>query len=228
VHVSGPDASFSFTPVAPAAGSPALFDGGGSTDGGNDIANFAWVFGDGSTGTGASLDHTYAAAGQYTARLTVTNAAGQVDSVSHPVVVGPASVTPPTTPTTTGSVTTSPTTTTVAPPSTTTTVVTAPTTTSTTVRPPASAPQAGRHLTGTSRADHLVGGSGPDVIRGRGGNDVIVGGRGRDTLEGGAGNDRINARDGAVDVVRCGTGRDVVIADRVDRVARDCEVVRRR
>jgi Ca2+-binding RTX toxin-like protein len=73
-----------------------------------------------------------------------------------------------------------------------------------------------------------VGGSGPDVIRGRGGNDVIVGGRGRDTLEGGAGNDRINARDGAVDVVRCGTGRDVVIADRVDRVARDCEVVRRR
>jgi hypothetical protein len=37
----------------------------------------------------------------------------------------------------------------------------------------------------------------------------------------------IQARDRIRDAVRCGGGRDVVYADRADRVARDCEVVRR-
>ena len=52
------------------------------------------------------------------------------------------------------------------------------------------------------------------------------GGRGRDTISGGSGNDVINARDGEVDTVSCGPGRDTVRADRRDRV-RGCERRRR-
>jgi hypothetical protein len=51
-------------------------------------------------------------------------------------------------------------------------------------------------------------------------------GRG-DTLYGGAGGDVFRAVDRAPDSVRCGVGRDVVTADRIDRVAATCEVVRR-
>ena len=36
------------------------------------ITSYAWDFGDGATGTGASTTHTYANAGDYTARLTIT------------------------------------------------------------------------------------------------------------------------------------------------------------
>ncbi|MDX6535262.1 MAG: hypothetical protein QOF68_3006, partial [Gaiellales bacterium] len=105
----------------------------------------------------------------------------------------------------------------------------------------------GKKLTGNNRANTLRGGAGPDVLNGLGGNDrlyglagndrllgglgsdLLVGGLGRDTLLGGAGNDRIESRDGVRDQVSCGAGkRDLVIADRKDIVARDCETVRRR
>lgn len=82
-------------------------------------------------------------------------------------------------------------------------------------------------LVGTDRADLLRGGAGDDHLLGRGGNDILVGGAGHDTIEGNAGNDRILARDGARDAVRCGPGRDTVVADRHDAVARDCETVKR-
>ena len=85
----------------------------------------------------------------------------------------------------------------------------------------------GRTLTGRAGADVLRGTSGPDVIAGRGGNDRLYGGKGRDRLDGGAGNDSIFARDGARDVIRCGSGRDRVSADRSDSIARDCESVSR-
>jgi len=97
--------------------------------------------------------------------------------------------------------------------------------------------QRGDSLRGTKYADLLRGLGGPDKLYGLGGADrlvggagadLLVGGAGRDLLEGGGGNDRILARDGARDVVRCGLGRDVVEVDRLDRIARDCEVVRRR
>jgi Tol biopolymer transport system component len=53
--------------------------------------------------------------------------------------------------------------------------------------------------------------------RGLGHNDIVIGTR----L-----NDVINARNASRDTVRCGQGHDIVIADRNDRVARDCETVR--
>jgi Ca2+-binding RTX toxin-like protein len=98
----------------------------------------------------------------------------------------------------------------------------------------------------TQHADRLVGTRGPDTLRGLGGgdtilglagndvldggsgNDTIVGGPGHDLLLGGRGSDVLSARDGQRDRIRCGPGRDRVIADRLDLVARDCELVVRR
>jgi Ca2+-binding RTX toxin-like protein len=76
--------------------------------------------------------------------------------------------------------------------------------------------------------DRLFGGNGADHLIGGYGNDRLSGGRGADRFSGGDGNDLLSARDGTRDKVRCGRGRDRVIADRGDSVARDCEVVRRR
>jgi hypothetical protein len=68
----------------------------------------------------------------------------------------------------------------------------------------------GKRVFGSSRAERIAGSGGPDVIRA------------------GAGDDRIGVRGGGPDTVRCGKGRDRVSADGADRVARDCEIVRRR
>jgi hypothetical protein len=43
----------------------------------------------------------------------------------------------------------------------------------------------------------------------------------------GPGNDVVRSRDGNLDFVDCRAGRDVVVADRLDDVSADCEVVRR-
>ena len=72
------------------------------------------------------------------------------------------------------------------------------------------------------------GGPGDDVLLGRYGNDRLTGGPGRDRISGNSGNDTIRARDGERDSIRCGDGRDRVSADRIDRVAHDCERVSRR
>jgi Tol biopolymer transport system component len=90
---------------------------------------------------------------------------------------------------------------------------------------------------GGAEADTLGGGAGGDVLRGSGGrdalfggpgNDSLIGGQGSDVLVSGPGRDNILAIDGVRDRISCGSGRDRVEADRVDRVARDCERLRRR
>jgi Ca2+-binding RTX toxin-like protein len=75
--------------------------------------------------------------------------------------------------------------------------------------------------------DRLEGGSGADMLDGGSGDDLLYGGWGRDRIIGGPGNDYVDAHDGARDTVDCGPGRDYVDADRVDRVAPNCEEVRR-
>jgi chitodextrinase len=82
-------------------------------------------------------------------------------------------------------------------------------------------------LQGTAGRDILRGLAGDDVLYGLARNDVLYGGPGRDRLLGGSGSDVVHAGDGARDVISCGVGRDLVYADRADRVGRDCERVRR-
>jgi hypothetical protein len=83
-------------------------------------------------------------------------------------------------------------------------------------------------LTGFAGNDRLDGGKGNDRLDGGAGNDTLVGGAGADTLLGGSGNDTVSARDGVVDRIDCGSGRDRVTVDRKDRVSRNCESVRRK
>ena len=82
-------------------------------------------------------------------------------------------------------------------------------------------------LVGDLGNDRLWGGAGDDILRGNQGSDRIVGGLGRDLIVGHGGADRINVRDGNVDRVSCGSGRDRAIADRGDRLT-GCERINRR
>ncbi|HEY6758950.1 MAG TPA: hypothetical protein VI318_05645 [Baekduia sp.] len=81
-------------------------------------------------------------------------------------------------------------------------------------------------LRGLAGDDKLDGGAGRDRLEGGAGKDTLIGGSGRDVLDGGSGNDTISARDGEVDTIRCGPGKDQVTADRNDKVS-GCEKVSR-
>lgn len=63
------------------------FDGSGSTDGDGTVESYAWDFGDGSDGVGATPSHTYAATGSFSVKLTVTDNDGAKDSVTKTVTV---------------------------------------------------------------------------------------------------------------------------------------------
>jgi PKD repeat protein len=66
----------------------ATFDGSTSSDPDGSVASWAWDFGDSSTGTGAKPPaHTYAAAGTYNVKLTVTDNRGATAESSHDVTV---------------------------------------------------------------------------------------------------------------------------------------------
>ena len=59
------------------------FDGSGSKDPDEDDLTYHWDFGDGSTGEGARVSHTYERGGRYTSTLTVDDNAGTDCSVSQ-------------------------------------------------------------------------------------------------------------------------------------------------
>lgn len=81
-----PVASFTATPD----GLKVDFDASGSSDPDGSIVSYAWEFGDNQTGTGQTASHTYAAAGSYTVKLTVTDDAGVSSSKTETVsVLGP-------------------------------------------------------------------------------------------------------------------------------------------
>jgi PKD repeat protein len=82
-----PSAVFN-APTAAVAGSPTGFDGSQSSDPGGTIGAYSWDFGDGSmAGTGVTPQHTYANAGTYAVKLTVTNTAGKTGTATHLVTV---------------------------------------------------------------------------------------------------------------------------------------------
>ncbi|HSC03251.1 MAG TPA: PKD domain-containing protein [Solirubrobacteraceae bacterium] len=82
-----PIAVFGSTRAVPIPGQPVSFDGRASSDPDGTITSYAWDFGDGVIGTGATPTHAYADPGTYTVRLTVTDDAGQKTTLSRPVTV---------------------------------------------------------------------------------------------------------------------------------------------
>lgn len=63
------------------------FNGSTSSDPDGSISNYAWTFGDGTTGTGATVSKTYASSGTRTVSLTVTDNGGAIGSASQSVTV---------------------------------------------------------------------------------------------------------------------------------------------
>ncbi len=56
------------------------------------IGSVGWDFGDGTTATGAAVDHVYSALGSYQVRVTATDVAGNTTSLTRTIAVGPPAV----------------------------------------------------------------------------------------------------------------------------------------
>src|SRR5687767_8030871 len=82
VETNSPPVANAGGPYTGVEGSPITFDATASTDPDDDIDTYAWNFGDGNTGSGATVQHTYANGGVYTVTLTVTDAEGASSTAS--------------------------------------------------------------------------------------------------------------------------------------------------
>jgi PKD repeat protein len=76
-----PTASFTSTVTSASV----HLDAGGSSDSDGTIKGYAWNYGDGATGTGQIVDHTYANPGTYTVTLTVTDDHGATGTTTQQV-----------------------------------------------------------------------------------------------------------------------------------------------
>ena len=82
-----PTASFTESATSQVRGQPIDFDGSGSTSPGGSITNYAWDFGDGSTGSGATFSHVFTASGTFDVKLTVTDDQGNVAIQTQQVTI---------------------------------------------------------------------------------------------------------------------------------------------
>jgi hypothetical protein len=82
-----PIASFTSTPSSAPTGTAITFDGTGSYDLDGTVVSYSWAFGDGATGTGSVVTHTYSLAKLYTVTLTVTDNGGVTGSTSSQVTI---------------------------------------------------------------------------------------------------------------------------------------------
>jgi PKD repeat protein len=82
-----PTASFTASPTPAQPSQWISFDGTASSDPDGYIASYAWIFGDGGTGTGATSFHAYSSPGTYTSQLTVTDDDGASATASQQIVV---------------------------------------------------------------------------------------------------------------------------------------------
>lgn len=86
-----PVASYSFS----CTNLDCTFDGSGSSDSDGVISDWAWDFDDGSVASGENTAHSFAADGDYTVVLTVTDDDGATDAFESVVTVASAPVVPP-------------------------------------------------------------------------------------------------------------------------------------
>ena len=91
-----PNASFTMSPSSGYAPLAVTFSASGSSDADGTIVSYAWDYGEGSTGSGMNVNHTFASAGTYEVNLTVTDDDGATSSTSKPVVVSAPPNVPPT------------------------------------------------------------------------------------------------------------------------------------
>ncbi|MDX2284864.1 MAG: PKD domain-containing protein [Bacteroidia bacterium] len=84
---AAPDADFTFTNAC--EGTSNTFTNTSVIEPGNTVSGFAWSYGDGSTGSGASPVYTYADYGFYNVTLTASTAFGCSDQVTKTVFVHP-------------------------------------------------------------------------------------------------------------------------------------------
>ncbi|WP_372480606.1 S8 family serine peptidase [Halomicrobium sp. HM KBTZ05] len=71
-----PSAAAAADPTDPSVGETVTFDGSASSDPDGTIESYQWDFGDGNTGSGVTVEHSYDAADEYQATLTVTDDSG--------------------------------------------------------------------------------------------------------------------------------------------------------
>ncbi len=85
----GPTATFT-APATATPATPVAFDASASSDPETPIVSYAWGFGDGSTGSGITIDHSFAAPLTYQVTLSVTDGAGLSATETRQVAVAEA------------------------------------------------------------------------------------------------------------------------------------------
>tara|TARA_Y100001978_G_C23702839_1_gene442401 strand:- start:4228 stop:8010 length:3783 start_codon:yes stop_codon:yes gene_type:complete len=79
-----PTADFSADPLSACTGELINFTNSSSTNGGAEIQDYVWDFGDGNTSNDESTSHSYALPGTYTVTLVITNSIGEADAEVKP------------------------------------------------------------------------------------------------------------------------------------------------
>ncbi len=87
VKNAAPIASFSVTPASGQSPLRVRFDASASRDPDGSVTRYSWDFGDGTTGTGKTTNHTYKAAGSFRVELMVTDDSGGTRTVTRLVRV---------------------------------------------------------------------------------------------------------------------------------------------
>ncbi len=82
-----PVAKFTYSPENPTPNQNVTFNASSSYDPYGTITNYQWDFGDGSTASGVTVQHSYSSAGTYTVTLTVTDNNGLQASISKQLSV---------------------------------------------------------------------------------------------------------------------------------------------
>jgi PKD repeat protein len=86
-HATPPTADFTISPAVARVGAPVTFTATAAGTNGATVSSIAWRFDDGTTGSGATVQHPYSGAGPKNITLTVTDSNGEITSASHGISV---------------------------------------------------------------------------------------------------------------------------------------------